>query len=47
MQNFMNDVQEIFDAADEWERKLHNLMLEHAGMDRLLQVDIGIFCRIR
>ena len=24
---FMNDVQEIFDAADEWERKLHNLML--------------------
>ena len=35
---FMNDVQEIFDAADEWERKLHNLMLEHAGMDRLLQV---------
>ena len=35
---FMNDVQEIFDAADEWERKIHNLMLEHAGMDRLLQV---------
>lgn len=35
---FMNDVQEIFDAADEWERKIHDLMLEHAGMDRLLQV---------
>lgn len=35
---FMNDVQEIFDAADELERKIHNLMLEHAGMDRLLQV---------
>ena len=34
----MNDVQEIFDAADEWERKIHDLMLEHAGMDRLLQV---------
>lgn len=35
---FMNDMQEIFDAADEWERKIHDLMLEHAGMDRLLQV---------
>ena len=35
---FMNDVQEIFDGADEWERKIHDLMLEHAGMDRLLQV---------
>ena len=40
---FMNDVQEIFDAADEWERKIHDLMLEHAGMDRLLSGDIGIF----
>lgn len=35
---FMNDMQEIFDAADGWERKIHDLMLEHAGMERLLQV---------
>ena len=35
---FMNDMQEIFDTADGWERKIHDLMLEHAGMDRLLQV---------
>ena len=35
---FMNDLQEIFDAADEWERKIHNLMVEHAGMESLLKV---------
>jgi hypothetical protein len=35
---FMNDMQEIFDTADGWERKIHDLMLEHAGMERLLQV---------
>ena len=35
---FMNDMQEIFDTADGWERKMHDLMLEHAGMERLLQV---------
>ena len=35
---FMNDMQEIFDTADGWERKIHALMLEHAGMERLLQV---------
>ena len=32
---FMNDMQEIFDTADGWERKIHDLMLEHAGMERL------------
>lgn len=35
---FMNDMQEVFDTADGWERKIHDLMLEHAGMERLLQV---------
>ena len=35
---FMNDMQEIFDTADGWERKIHDLMLEHVGMERLLQV---------
>ena len=35
---FMNDMQEIFDTADGWEKKIHDLMLEHAGMERLLQV---------
>ena len=35
---FMNDMQEIFDTADGWERKIHDLMLGHAGMERLLQV---------
>lgn len=35
---FMNDMQEIFDTADGWERKIHDLMLEHAGVERLLQV---------
>ena len=35
---FMNDMQELFDTADGWERKIHDLMLEHAGMERLLQV---------
>lgn len=35
---FMNDMQEIFDTADGWDRKIHDLMLEHAGMERLLQV---------
>lgn len=35
---FMNDMQEIFDTADGWERKIHDLMLEHAGIERLLQV---------
>ena len=35
---FMNDLQEIFDAADKWERKIHNLMVEHAGMESLLKV---------
>ena len=35
---FMNDMQEIFDTADGWERKIHDLMLEHAAMERLLQV---------
>ena len=37
---FMNDLQEIFDAADEWERRLHELMLENAGMERLLRVTV-------
>ena len=35
---FMNDMQEVFDTADGWERKIHDLMLEHAGMERLLHV---------
>ena len=35
---FMNDMQESFATAAGWERKIHDLMLEHAGMERLLQV---------
>lgn len=34
----MNDLQEIFDAAEEWESKLHELMVMRVNMDRLLQV---------
>ena len=36
----MNDMQEIFDTADGWERKIHDLMLEHAGMERPFTGDI-------
>lgn len=34
----VNHIQEIFDAAEEWENKIHDLMVLHAGLERILQV---------
>lgn len=38
MIEILNDLQQVFDRCEEWEEKLHRLMVENAGMERLLKV---------